>query len=219
MDIKSCIFDMDGTLLNTLGDITVAVNITLKNFGFPEITEEQCKSFIGSGSKTLLMRAIGIDISETEFKEIYSDYMLNYRDNLIGKTVVYDGVYSLISSLSKANIKLSVCSNKPDDCAKKLVRHFFDENLFIAVYGQLENIPVKPNPYFPLKIIDKSGIPRENTVMIGDSAQDVLTGNNTGIKTLSVLWGYQDRENIENAGGNLFFNSPAELEKYIFIGK
>lgn len=215
--VRSCIFDLDGTLLNTLGDITSAVNATLNKFGFPEITEKQCGTYIGSGTRVLLQRAAQKPVSDEMFKKMYDEYMVDYRNNLIGKTVPYDGILNLVSLLFDSGVKLSVCSNKPDDCAKFLTDRFF-RNKFFKVCGQKENIPVKPDPHFPLEIISESGISPEDTVMIGDSAQDVLTGKNAGIKTLSVLWGYQSREKIEAAGGNIFFEKAEELGKFILNG-
>lgn len=218
MIIRSCIFDLDGTLLNTLGDITSAVNATLKKFGFPEITEEQCGSYIGSGTRVLLERAAQKPVSDGMFEKMFNQYMIDYRNHLIGKTAPYKGIENLISLLFENGVKLSVCSNKPDDCAKFLTERFFKYKFF-KVCGQKEGIPVKPYPHFPLEIIAESGISPENTVMIGDSAQDVLTGKNAGIKTLSVLWGYQSKEKIEAAGGNVFFENAEDLGKYILNGK
>lgn len=215
MSIKSCIFDLDGTLLDTIGDITAAVNATLENFGFEAISEAQCMNCIGSGTKNLLLKAVGQTLNESLFENMFSDYMVNYRKNLFGKTRVYGGIEDLLKDLKNAGVLISVLSNKPDDCVKKLVKYFFDENMFVSCYGQVEHIPVKPNPHFAVKIISETGIPKENTVMIGDSVQDVLTGNNAGIKTLSVLWGYQNKEKIESSGGKYFFTSPDDLKKYI----
>ena len=219
MSIKSCIFDMDGTLLDTIGDITNAVNETLDSFGFEKITVNECSSYIGSGTRALLNRAVGKELPESEFSVIFSEYMKNYRNNLMGETTVYDGIYPLLARLSENGILLSVCSNKPDDCVDLLVEHFFKKDNFFAAYGQRDGIPVKPNPYFAERIIEKSGISKDDTVMIGDSAQDVMTGKNAGIKTLSVLWGYQSREKISAAGGTDFFETPYELGDFILNGK
>ncbi len=212
---KAVIFDLDGTLLDTLEDLYLSVNYALKNFGRRERTLDEIRSFVGDGVRKLVERAIGPDVTEAEvqavldvFKEYYA---LHSRDN----TAPYAGVNDLLERLVGAGIKNAVVSNKLDGATKLLCCEYFGDNVSVAI-GDSEERNKKPAPDSVFEALRVLGLSAEEAVYVGDSEVDILTARNCGMKCISVTWGFRSREVLEAAGGTVFVGDTNALEAVIF---
>lgn len=211
--IKCCIFDLDGTILDTIETITHFVNKTLKKHQIDTITEEECKYFVGDGARNLIVRALkskGITDSAT-VESVLSDYSKTYDDDPLYMTDVFPGIRELLLALAERKIRLAVLSNKPDSTVKSIVESFFS-GVFDDVRGGIEGVPLKPAPDIPLDILRGLGIAPENTAWIGDTATDVKTGVNLGVAlNIGVLWGFRQRAELQEAGAHVVVSSPEEI--------
>lgn len=212
---KAVIFDLDGTLLDTLQDLYLSVNYALKSCGRCERTIDEIKSFVGDGVGKLVERAAGSQATGEEvqtvlriFKEHYS---LHSRDN----TAPYTGVNDLLERLVGAGIKIAVVSNKLDEATKLLCREYFGDNVSVAI-GDSEGRNKKPAPDSVLEALRVLGMSVEEAVYVGDSEVDILTASNCGMKCISVTWGFRSREVLEAAGGRVFAEDTKALEAVVF---
>lgn len=215
--VKACIFDLDGTLTDTLESLYYSVNQTLKEMKLSEITREQCQSFIGNGAKYLLDKAIRAagDPKGERFEEAMEVYRQVFDENCTYKVVPYDGITEMLEELRKRNIKLGVLSNKPHRQTQKVVREIFGEGVFDIIQGQQENISRKPDPDGVFCILKELGISKEECLYVGDSEVDVATGKNAGAKTISVAWGFRTEEELKQAGAAYLIERPAELIDFV----
>jgi len=211
MKNKCIIFDLDGTLLNTLPDITSSLNRALAAFGFRQVTEEQTETFVGNGAKNLVKRAIGKDVGEETLDAVYKRYGEEYSENLIVKTKMYDGIAEELKILQNDGFSLAIVSNKPDSQTKRIAEAFFPDVHFDVVFGKRDGVPLKPDPYSALEAMKIIGSDKENTVFVGDSPEDFKTAQNAGIKCISVLWGYRKKEAYSDFGNVVFIEKPAQL--------
>lgn len=216
--IKCCIFDLDGTLLNSLETIRHYVNRTLTKYGLTAITEEECRNFVGSGARILMQRAFdsrgGIDTKV--FESALGEYMADYDSDPYHLTEKYNGIDELICELKKRKIKLAVLSNKPDFATRCAVRHFFGET-FDMVFGGRDGIALKPDTAGCFEILSAFNLSADECAYIGDSDVDVLTAKNmnAGLK-IAVSWGFRTKEELKNAGAELIIDSvPGVLEAVI----
>ena len=211
--IKYCIFDLDGTLFNTLTTITHYVNLTLSKNGISPISEEQCCSFIGHGARVLIRRTLmskGI-VDDELGARLLSEYNDAYNGNTLYLTKPYDGIPELLSALKDRNIRLGVLSNKPDKTTNIIIASFF-EGLFDDVRGGREGIPLKPAPDAVNMMIADSGFLPEEVMYIGDTGVDVETGLAAGVGvTVGVSWGFRTVEELVSSGATLVVNHPDEI--------
>ena len=211
--IKCCIFDLDGTILNTITTITYFVNETLQKYGIETITEDECKYFAGNGARKLIIRALkskGIT-DECLIEKVLTDYNAAYDSDPLYLTDAFPGIKELLVSLSERGIRLAVLSNKPDSTVKSIVKSFFS-GMFDDVRGGIEGVPLKPDPDIPLAILSGFGISPENTAWIGDTSTDVETGVNLGAAlNIGVLWGFRLREELERAGADVIVSTPEQI--------
>ena len=214
--IKYAIFDLDGTLCDTLEAIRHYVNITIKEYGAEPISREECRSFIGNGAKKLILRSMsarGIDPSL--FDEIFEKYKSTYDANPYYLTKPYDGIVEMIDELSRAGIGLAVLSNKQEGAAKGAVKHFFGDK-FSAVFGGREGVPLKPDKAAFDMVLDELSASADEVAYIGDSEVDVFT-----IKAASpalgiaVSWGFRTREELISAGADVILDTPTDVIEYI----
>lgn len=212
--IKAVLWDMDGTVLDTLEDLTDSVNKVLDDNGFPKATQSQIRARVGNGSLMLIKRCLPEDVSEADLDRIHSQYREYYRAHLLVKTHPYDGIPELIARLKAAGIKNAVVSNKPHASTKKLANDVFGD-LFDFVTGQRAGIPKKPSKYMVQYALDKMGVPAENAAFIGDSEVDVKTAINSGVRGIAVTWGFRDVGQLTAAGAKLVAKDPVELERLI----
>ena len=200
------LFDLDGTLLDTLGDLTDSVNYTLRHFGFPEKTTAQIRSYLGNGARRLVELACDNQCDPDEVLAFYQNY---YKDHCRIKTAPYPHIPEVLDIL-RQKYALAVVSNKPDIATKALCAEIFPG---LAARGEAADCPRKPAPDMLLKIKAELGI--DDFIYVGDSDVDVLTAKNAGVPCVSVLWGFRDRPEIEAAGGKYFIEDARELPAMI----
>lgn len=208
------IFDMDGTLLDTLKDLADAVNYALREMKMPERTLEEIRTFVGNGVRTLMERSVpdgsrnpGFERTFLKFREYYS---VHCNDN----TRAYEGIMELLEDLRREGYALAIVSNKPDSAVKELSRIYFNGIVETAI-GEKEGVSKKPAPDTVYKALDELGMPVEGTVYVGDSDVDIMTAKNAGIPCISVLWGFRDQEFLLVHGAEQFARIPEEVKKYL----
>ena len=214
---KCCIFDLDGTLLNTINTIEYYGNNALSRCGLPPIGVDKYKYFVGNGAKILVKRMLDFCKCESSeiFEKVYDDYTKSYDNDVLYKTEVYDGIKETLAELKKNNIKIAVLSNKPDFAAKSVVDIFFGKGYFDVVFGQRENVPIKPDPQGVFEILDMFNLEKEDCLYIGDTGVDMSTGKSAGLFSVGVLWGFRGEEELCSAGADTIIEKPQELLKFI----
>lgn len=210
MKIKAFVFDLDGTLLNTLGDLTGSVNFALKEQGFPLHTEEEIRSYIGNGVAKLIERATPKGTSSQAIELTLDSFRRHYRENCINSTRAYPGVENVLKTLASQGYKIGVFSNKSHYETVKLVKAFFGESVDHS-RGSLEGFPRKPAADGLFLVLRELGVSPENSVYIGDSDVDVATAANAGIPSIGVTWGFRSREILVKAGAHMVIDSPDQL--------
>lgn len=211
---KAVIFDLDGTLLDSLNDILSVLNDTLIFFGLPQITRAQAQSYIGNGARELVRLAIG-SANSHRLDEILDYYKEKYSlcDN--EHSQIYDGEDNALKALKSAGVKLAILTNKPHAAALRANSIFFERYSFDCIVGQADGMPLKPDPTAVYKILDELGVKKEDCLFVGDGETDVKTAKNAGLDCVSVLWGYRSREQLKAAGATAFAADYNELVKVI----
>ncbi len=209
------VFDLDGTLLNTLEDLTDAVNVALSKNSLQERSLQEVRSFIGNGIKKLIERAVGEEnqaIAEKALRD-FKDY---YGEHCADKTRPYEGIIPLLQVLKKKGKKLAVLSNKADFAVKLLATEYFD-GIFDEAVGENESdgIRKKPAPDSLLSVMERQGNTRNNTLYVGDSEVDIKTARNAGVDCLCVTWGFKDKAFLVDNGGKYFVEEPIQILHFI----
>jgi len=204
------IFDMDGTTLNTIEDLSDSVNFILTKYGYPNRTLEEIKSFVGNGVANLIERSIPDGRNNPNFENCLSEYKDYYRDNMQNKTAPYDGIIELLKELRKKNYKLAIVSNKFDKAAKELNTKYFGGCIDVAI-GESGNIKKKPAPDGVFKALKELNSTPKKAVYVGDSEVDVKTAQNAGLICIGVTWGFRDRKVLEKMGADFIIDKPEEL--------
>ena len=211
--IKCAVFDLDGTLLNTLKTINYYLNTTLERHSLSPIPEGKCREFVGDGAVKLISRTLdylGVK-DEGIFKSVFDDYNRAYDADPYYLTEHYEGVKELLLAMKKEGIVLAVLSNKPDFATRAAVNHFFP-NTFDAAFGAREGIALKPDPRALLSMLESLSVTPEQVAYIGDSEPDVLTGQNSGVALpISVTWGFRTKSQLLSVGASIFAHSPDEI--------
>lgn len=211
---KLAIFDLDGTLLNTLNDLADSCNYILEKYHLPVHALDSYKNFVGNGMTQLIERALPSELkSDLEvIEKIKDEFLEYYTKHSAIKTAPYDGVIEMLKSLSSMNIKLAVASNKFMEGAQALVKKYFSEIKFSSVFGQRTNVPMKPNPQIVYDIMNELGITnKEEIIYVGDTGTDMQTAVNAGITSIGVLWGFRSEEELKNQGAQYIINYPEKL--------
>ena len=214
---KACVFDLDGTLTDTLDSLTYSVNETMKELGLPEITSGQCREFVGNGAKVLIektLRAAG-DENLTRFEEAFAAYQRIFDKYCTYHVAPYPGITEMLEDMKKQGMKLGVLSNKPDRQAVHVVEEIFGANVFDHIQGQKDGIPRKPDPAALLYIADEFGVESTETLYIGDSEVDGATGNAAGMDTVLVSWGFRSRSVLEAAKPRFIVDTTDEILKIV----
>lgn len=211
--MKACIFDLDGTLTDTLESLTYSVGETLREMGLPKITEEECRSFVGNGARVLMERSLEAAGEEdlTRIDEGMERYGRIFDANCTYHVTPYEGIKEMLEMLGKRGVKRAVLSNKPHQQTVKVVREIFGEGTFDYVQGQQEGIPRKPDPAGVYRLLEKLEVTKEECLYVGDSEVDVQTGRNAGVRTIGVTWGFRTRETLMEAGAKTIIDRPEEL--------
>lgn len=211
MKITTAIFDLDGTLLNTLGDLCDSVTYAVEKHGFPPVSVEQTRIRIGNGVRKLVERSIPeesrtdemIDICLADFRTFYGEHMMN-------RTHPYEGIVPMLETLKENGVTVGVLSNKYDSAAKALIEHYFGDLVHIT-YGERPNIPRKPDPTSVLQLLDELGGDKATTLYIGDSATDMQTAVNAGLTAIGVAWGFRSADVLRESGADALVSDPSEF--------
>lgn len=210
---KACIFDLDGTLTDTLESLTYSVNETLRRLGMASITEEQCRRFVGDGARALIERAL-IASGDEELQNIEEGMKIYgevFAVNCIRAVAPYEGIVPMLEKMKERGMKLAVLSNKPDAQTKMVVSQFFGTEIFDWVQGQRDDVPKKPDPAAVFEIMDRLGVTQDETIYVGDSDVDMKTGKSAGVFTVGVTWGFRSREVLVEAGADLIADEAETL--------
>ena len=213
MSYQTVIFDLDGTLLDTLDDLTSAVNYALSRFSLPKRDREEVRSFVGNGQRKLLERAAENKVPTDELLPLFRAYYIQHSAD---KTQPYDGILELLQALKNRGIKTAVVSNKPHYATKPLVERYFGD-LISLTQGEDEEHGVmrKPDPASLLTIMEKLNADKKTTVYIGDSEVDIITSKNAGVDCISVSWGFKTAEFLKENGATALADTTAELTELL----
>lgn len=215
--IKVCVFDLDGTVMDTLASIAYFVNFTLQKMELPEIETEKFKYFAGDGRATLIHRSldfVGADTPEN-FKRATAYYDEAYEGNFMHLTKPFDGVEAELKKLKEKGVTLAVISNKPHNVAKAVIEKTFGTDFFAHVEGQRDEVPKKPDPAGFFAVTRKFGVSPDECVMVGDTNVDMMTGVNAGAHSLGVLWGFRPRSELEETGAEKVIENITELAEAV----
>lgn len=204
------IFDLDGTLLNTINDLAASTNYALRSAGMPEHSVDDVRRFVGNGVKKLMERAIPDGLNNPDFDETYATFRKHYLEHSLDTTKPYDGIPEVLAELKRRGKKLAIVSNKFYAATQELARHFFPDTIEVAI-GERENIRKKPAPDTVLEAMHQLGVGKEGTVYIGDSDVDIDTAHNVEVPCISVLWGFRDREFLLAHGATTLIERPEQL--------
>ena len=212
MNTKLVIFDLDGTLLNTIGDLAVACNAMLALRALPQHTYEEYCHFVGNGILRLVERALPEPLRTPENVALArADFVKYYTEHIDVHTKPYAGIPELIDDLHRRGILLAVASNKFQTGTEKLIRLFFPAAPFAVVFGQREGVPLKPDPAVVGEILARTGVTREETLYVGDSGVDMETAAAAGVRSVGVTWGFRSREELVQAGARHLVDHPAQI--------
>ena len=214
--IKCCIFDLDGTLLNTLDTIHYYIVKAMGEYGYTGISRQDCRRFVGNGARLLIERAMHSvgEYDTGKIQEVYDLYNSLYNQEPLYLTAPYEGIAEMLSELKARGIKIAVLSNKPHSATEPIVKHIFGEKVD-TVRGGEDGVPLKPNPTSALKILSVLGVEREECAFIGDTSVDVNTGKALGASlVVGVPWGFRDRSDLALA--DAIIDTPRELLPLVF---
>lgn len=212
MNTRLIIFDLDGTLLDTIGDLAVACNAVLAARGLPQHTYEQYRRFVGNGIMRLVERALPETLRTPEtVAAVRADFVKYYTEHIDTHTKPYAGIPELLAQLVRRDIRLAVASNKFQAGTEKLIRRFFPDISFAAVLGQREGVPLKPDPAVAEEILAATGVARDRTLFVGDSGVDMLTAAAAGVRSAGVTWGFRERAELLEAGAWRIVDRPEAL--------
>ena len=214
--MKAVIFDLDGTLLDTIDDIADSMNIVLAKHDLPQHSVEEYKMFVGDGAATLVKRAAqGAGSPGISPAQLESEYKAEYLKRQAVKTAPYTGMPELLSALARLGIKMAVLSNKSHPATIEVMAHYFPDVSFSALIGHRQGHPVKPNPAGVFEILGILGVKSEETLYVGDTATDVLTAKAAGLRSVGVLWGFRDKKELTESGADMLAEHPSDILKYV----
>lgn len=214
--IKLAIFDLDGTLINSIYDLADAVNASLAELGYPTHDIDKYYHFVGDGVLKLAQRALPQGHkTENDIEELHSMFSQKYQQCCLNKTKPYDNVPDTLKALKSMGVKCAVASNKPHEFTKYIVSNVFPESTFDCVFGKRDNVPTKPDPQIIFDIVNKLDLNIEDAVFIGDSDVDVITAHNAGIKCIGCAWGFRGETELINAGADKLAYKPFDILKII----
>lgn len=208
MKYKAVLFDMDGTLLDTLADMAAAVNHILSVHGYPLRTVEEVRAFVGNGARKLMERALPPDVTGDAFEALLEEYRQWYEAHACVKTAPYPGIPAVLAALHRAGVRCAVVSNKPDGATRELAARFFPG---LPAFGQRDGIPAKPAPDMVYHALAELGVEASAAAYVGDSEVDVALARNAKLPLVAVSWGFRGREALEEAGAVLVVDDAATL--------
>lgn len=207
---KAVIFDLDGTLLDTLEDLYLSVNAALRAYGFPEKTREDVRRSVGNGVRRLMRRSVPEGEDNPRFEDCFLAFQKHYAAHLNDHTEPYDGVAELLKILADQGYLMAIVSNKSDQAVKELNRNVFGSLIPVAI-GESEGVRRKPEPDTVYEAVRELGVSKEDCIYVGDSEVDIQTAKNAGIPCISVSWGFRDREILEDLGAENIVDTAGKL--------
>lgn len=210
------IFDLDGTLVDTIADLAGATNYALVQLGLPTHSVQAIRSFVGNGINKLLERSLPeSERTEAGVMRIREHFIPYYNEHNADLSQPYPGIVSLLNELQSRGVLLAVASNKYQAATEKIIAHYFPEIDFVRVYGQRTDVPIKPNPAVVLEIMGHAGVERNEVLYVGDSGVDMQTGINAGVDTVGVSWGFRSRSELESFSPLAVIDRAEELKRFV----
>ena len=212
MTYNTYIFDLDGTLLDTLGDLAAATNYALRQHGMPEHSIDDVRRFVGNGVRKLMERAIPDGAHNPDFEATFATFRQYYMQHSLDTTQPYEGIPETLAALKAKGCRLAVVSNKMMAATQELCQHFFPDTIEVAIgENEAAGIRKKPAPDTVFAALDALGVGKGNAVYVGDSDVDIQTAANAGLPCISVLWGFRDKAFLTENGAKTFISTPSEL--------
>lgn len=213
---KAVIFDLDGTLSDSIHSIKYCGDRAVAGFGFGPFSVEQYKYFVGDGAENLVKRMLiaAGDTELTHFQEAFARYKELFREGCMYQVKPYDGIRELLAALKEKEVALAVLSNKPHAETIHVIETLFGKDYFDVIQGQKENVAIKPSPEGAFQILEQLALNPDDVLYLGDTATDMKTGKGAGAFTVGALWGFRDRKELEEAGADAIIEHPLELLKY-----
>lgn len=213
---KAVIFDLDGTLLNTLDDLADSTNYALSRFGYPTRTIDEVRQFVGNGVAKLIERAIPEGKNNPNFEKCLAIFKENYAQNMYNKTAPYNGIIEMLSNLKSKGIKIAVVSNKFDLAVKELCKKYFEGFIdFAAGENEAQGIKKKPAPDTVISVLNEFNFAPEDAVYVGDSDVDIMTAKNSKMSCISVTWGFREEKFLLENGATILINAPSEIYNHL----
>ena len=211
--IKLCIFDLDGTVLDTVGSIAYFANCALEKNGIEPIEVKEYNYLAGRGIANLVRGMLEYRgcYSDALYEKVYYDYDTAYNERPTYKSKIFDGLLETLDRIKAKGVKIAIVSNKPDFAARSVVRELYGEGYFDFVTGQTPGGVLKPDPAVVLSVMEKFGASREECIYVGDTSTDMQTGKNAGMYTVGVLWGFRGREELVSNGADIIIEKTSDL--------
>lgn len=204
-------FDLDGTLVDTLGDLADATNTALRNLGYPPCPEDAYPHMVGDGARKLVERALGEACTPERTEQVLAEFLRVYDAGCLRRTRPYEGIPELLDELGRREIRLAVVTNKPHAQAVKIAAHYFGESRFEFVLGGSPQREKKPDPAAVLEILRAWDMPVENALFVGDSDVDIYTAKNAGLRSAGAVWGFRGEAELRRAGADFLLQKPENL--------
>lgn len=211
---KAIVFDLDGTLLNTLDDLKDSTNFALQSCGFPERSYDEVRRFVGNGIRKLIERAVPAGATPEKTQECYEVFCEHYKHNMENKTAEYDGISDMLKALYEAGYKMAIVTNKADFAAQALCGDLFGKYIKTVV-GSVDGRPNKPAPDGVYYALSQMGVVKDEAVFIGDSDVDIQTAKNAGMDAIGVLWGFRDLVDLQKVGVKTTVTNTQELKNLL----
>lgn len=215
---KGIIFDLDGTLLDTIQDISDSVNEVLTLYGYPNFNYDEYKLKVGNGLRNLFINSVPEGTDDIILEDSYKLFLESYDKNYQNKTLPYEGIVEMLDEIDRMGIKIAINSNKRNDYTYKLALKFFENVSFVAIYGERNDIPRKPDPTAAIEILKFMDLEPEEVLYIGDSKTDIMTSTNAGMDGMGVLWGFRSYEELNKYGAKYIVSSPMEIVNIVKKG-
>ena len=210
---KAVIFDLDGTLADTLESLQYCSNYAIGTCGFPEIPLEKYKLFVGDGAATQIKRCLAYsgDVEGEYFEKAFFRYQIFFKEHCMHNVKPYEGIPETLEELKKAGVKIAVFSNKPHERTVDVIESLFGKGYFDEILGQMDERPKKPHPDGVFYLAEKMGIALEDIAYVGDTNTDMITGKEAGVWTIGVIWGFRDRAELEKFHADVIIEKPADI--------